>query len=36
MRCWGAKILDWAMSGPFKSDLDVCGVQDFVLGARSS
>lgn len=36
VRCWSAKILAWAVSDPFKSDLDVCAVQDVVLGTRSS
>lgn len=36
VRCWSAKILFWAVSDPLKSDLDVCAVQDTVLGALSS
>lgn len=36
VRCWSAKILGWAVSGPFESDLDVCTVEDIVLGTLSS
>lgn len=34
VRCWSAKILGWAVSDPFKSDLDVCAMQGIVLGAQ--
>lgn len=34
--CWSAKILGWAVSDPFKSDLDVCAVQGIVLGTLCS
>lgn len=35
VRCWSAKILGWAVSDPFKSDLDECAGQDIVLGTLS-
>lgn len=36
VRCWSAKIIAWSVSDAFKSDLDVCAVQDIVLGTLSS
>lgn len=36
VRCWSAQILGWAVSEPFKSNLDVFAVQDVVLGTLSS